>query len=219
MFKNLMKRLLRWSGGQHAFDPAQLNDPLAMQTEWTPAKRGGSSFRTHKLIEVNFYRMEFRASLGAILFYIIFIIAGLGIIIGFAFTKIASDGFSFDADTILPLAAGLVFAVVGGFLLYFGTAPIVFDKTQGAFWKGRKTPNEYRQNIKHFAGLEKIHALQLISEYVRSSKHSYYSYELNLVLEDSERINVIDHGKLNRIREDAQNLSVFLNKPVWDAIG
>jgi len=214
-----MKKLLRLRGRQHAFDPSQLGDPVAMQTGWTPAKRGGTSFRTHKLVEVNLYRLEFQASLAAKLFYLIFLLSGIGIIIGFLFTKIASEGFSFDADTILPLVAGLVFAMVGGFLLYFGTAPIVFDKTHGAFWKGRKSPNEYRQDIKHFAELDKIHSLQLISEYVRSNKHSYYSYELNLVLEDGQRLNVIDHGKLDRIREDAQTLSVFLNKPVWDAIG
>ncbi len=61
-----------------------------------------------------------------------------------------------------------------------------------------------------------MHALQLISEYV-SGKSSYYSYELNLVLDDGSRINVVDHGNLAAIREDAGKLALFLAKPLWDA--
>ncbi len=49
------------------------------------------------------------------------------------------------------------------------------------------------------------------------NKSSYYSYELNLVLDDGSRINVVDHGNLDRLRGDAQTLSRFLDKPVWDA--
>lgn len=75
-------------------------------------------------------------------------------------------------------------------------------------------------SVKNFAGLEDIHALQLLSEYCRGGKkRSYYSYELNLVLRNGRRINVMDHGDCKKLREDAQTLSEFLDKPVWDAIG
>ena len=71
--------------------------------------------------------------------------------------------------------------------------------------------------MKHFAELEKIHALQLI--FNASSQRFYgFSYELNLVLEAGKRINVIDHGNLDRLREDADTLAAFLDKPIWDAI-
>ena len=65
--------------------------------------------------------------------------------------------------------------------------------------------------------LSAIHALQLVSEHVRGNKSSYWSYELNLVLGDGSRINVVDHGNLDQLRADAQTLAGFLNKPVWDA--
>ena len=39
-----------------------------------------------------------------------------------------------------------------------------------------------------------------------------------LVLKGGERINVVDHGNLKRIREDANTLPNFPGKPVWDAI-
>jgi hypothetical protein len=57
----------------------------------------------------------------------------------------------------------------------------------------------------------------LWSEFVSGSKNSYHSYELNLVLNDGSRINVVDHGNLERLRSDASTLSRFLDKPVWDA--
>lgn len=220
MYKKIMQKLLRMTGEQNVFDPSQLGDPIALQTGWTPAKRGGTNFRTHKLVEVNSYRIEFRASIGAKLFYLIFLLAGIGIIMVFTFKTLSAGVFSFNVDTIMPLLIGLVFMVAGGCMLYFGTVPIVFDKTKGTFQKGRRTQNitSDRNAHKNYTQLDNIHALQLISEYIRSNKNSYYSYELNLVLENGKRINVIDHGNEHRIREDAGTLSTFLNKPVWDAI-
>jgi hypothetical protein len=44
-----------------------------------------------------------------------------------------------------------------------------------------------------------------------------HRYELNPVLNDGSRINVVDHGNLERLRGDAITLSQFLDKPVWDA--
>ena len=60
-------------------------------------------------------------------------------------------------------------------------------------------------------------ALQLLSEHVSGNDSSYYSYELNLVLEDGRRLSVVDHGDCEQLREDAQLLSQLLGKPVWDA--
>jgi len=75
-----------------------------------------------------------------------------------------------------------------------------------------------KKTLPYFAKLEDIHALQLISEYCGGNDGSYYSYELNLVLENGKRINVVDHGNKNKLRKEANNLSAFLAKPVWDAI-
>ena len=35
----------------HAPDPASFGDPVALRTSWSPLKKGGSSFRTQKLVE------------------------------------------------------------------------------------------------------------------------------------------------------------------------
>ena len=113
---------------------------------------------------------------------------------------------------------GGVFAAIGGALLYFHAAPIVFDTRRGDFWKGRVAPYEMaRQLPKDFAKLDRIHALQIVSEHCRSDNSSYYSHELNLVLEDGSRLNVVDHGNGGLLRADALALGEFLSKPVWDA--
>ena len=75
-----------------------------------------------------------------------------------------------------------------------------------------------KEELKAFIKLEDIHAIQLISEYISGEKSSYYSYELNLVLKDAGRINVIDHGNDGVIINNAKILSRFLDVPVWDAI-
>ncbi len=47
----------------------------------------------------------------------------------------------------------------------------------------------------------------------------FWSYELNLVLRNGKRINLIDHGNQRDIRWDAGNLSRMIGVPIWDFIG
>ncbi len=218
MLKDLLRKLRLIGARTAPIDLAKFGDPLALTIEWTPASRGGTNFRTHKLVEIDFSRVEFKAATAAKLFYSFFFGMGLFVGIGFSLQNNIFDNFSIQ--TIAPVLFSLIFVVVGGLLYYFGTAPIVFDKSVGYFWKGRKSPQDAPEPgaIKKLALLEDIHAVQLLSEYVRGSKSSYYSYELNLVLNDGKRMTVIDHGNLKRLREDAQKLALFLGKPIWDAI-
>ncbi len=220
MLKELLEKIKTLSRTQTPFDVSRFNDPIAEKTQWSPAKGGGANFKTHNLVNVDYSRIEFRSSVGAKLFYLVFLLVGLGVMIGISVSKISDGTFGLNAETLLMLAFGLVFASVGGGLLYYGSAPVVFDKKAGYFWKGRKSPREVfnKSSIKHLAKLEDVHAIQLISEYVRGNKSSYHSYEFNLVLKDASRINVIDHGNKKSIRENAETLSAFLNKPIWDAI-
>ncbi|MHC4644642.1 MAG: hypothetical protein ACYTBJ_04015 [Planctomycetota bacterium] len=220
MFRKLVEKIKELNRTTQPFDPSSLEDPVAARTQWTPLVRGGANFCTHKLFEVTPHRIEFRASLGSKLFCMAFLLVGLGVLIGFSYKLISEGSFKLDFDTIGPILFGLVFAGVGGAMLYFLTKPSVFDKTTGYFWKGRRSPDQVldKDSIKHLAALAQVHALQLISEYCSGSKSSYYSYELNLVLKDGQRVNVIDHGNINRIRQDAQTLSNFLGKPMWDAL-
>jgi len=219
MFKDLVEKLKKLSRQRVSFDPSKFDDPIAAKTEWSPAKGGGANFKTHNLVRVNRNRFIFRSSIGARIFYSVFLLIGLGFAFGFSYYRIMEGKFDFSMNSIFPILFGSIFSLAGGLMLFFGTKPIVFEKGSGYFWKGRKNP-QFRRNVndsKDSAKLSEIHALQIIKEYVSGDKSSYYSYEINLVLNDASRINVVDHGKLQQIREDAEKLSQFLKKPVWDA--
>jgi len=219
MMKNILQKLSSFGTAPPQFDPAIFKDEIALKTEWTPAKGGGANFRTHKLIEISPYRIEFHSSVGAKIFYSLFMVFGLGFGIVFAAIELSEGELSIDIEKLMPILFGLLFFAVGALMLYFGTTPIVFDRASGYFWKGRKTPQDVLDwhSLKNVAQIGEIHALQILAEYIRGSKSSYYSYELNIVLRDGKRLNVVDHGNLNKLREDAKTLSVFLGKAVWDA--
>lgn len=204
------------------FDPSEFGDDLAIRISWHPANIGGTNFRSHKLVLTEPHRAEFRPTAGDLSFCLIFLVVGLGLILGFGAAFLSGNvAFSSGSPLLLliPVAVGLLFALVGGWMLYNSTAPVVFDKRIGSFWKGRGTQVErlQRRDGEPHAAFDHIHALQIISEECGSNKSIYYSYELNLVLADGNRINVVDHGNLEKMREDAGFLSRFLNVPVWDA--
>ena len=203
------------------FDPKCLNDSIAMQTDWTPMNKGGSNFKTHKLETINPERFEFKATIGSKAFSLLFFFVGLIVTISFIASKLSSSNFELDETVTIPALCGLVFSCIGVLLFYLETTPIVFDKRKRYFYKGRKTPDEVfdKKSLKAFAKIEDIHALQLVSNYCHGgSGSSFYSYELNLVLKSGKRIAVISHGKRDALRNDANELSLFLEKPVWDAI-
>jgi hypothetical protein len=206
--------------GRHV-DPLKFNDSVAAKTSWSPAKKGGTNTQTHTLIDVNTSRLEFKASPSAKFIPIIFILTGFGLPIGFSANNIIHGTFSLNLMTVPPIVVGFILIIIAGVMWYLSTSPIIFDKTKGYFWKGRNDPLEISENSdpNRFANLRDIHALQLISETCwRNEDRTYRSHELNLVLKDSTRINVVDHGAKENIRECAHRLSQFLEKPVWDAL-
>jgi hypothetical protein len=190
--------------------PSVFDDPLAEKTAWIPLHKGGANFQTHKLVNVRRDRMELRASLGMVLFSLLFVLVGASACIGALFTH--------NQPLFLALF-GLVFLIAGSTMLYFSTNPVVFDKRKGFFWKGRKPPYENGKwrDREDCARLGEVYALQLIAELVSGDKQNYYSYEINLILKNGSRIHVVDHGKKNKIQEDAKTLAQFLGKPLWDA--
>ena len=177
MLKKILEAVKRLNRTPVPFDPSQFEDTLADTTSWDPAKSGGANFCTHKLMEVSPHRVEFKTALGAKLFAMVFLLAGLGVSITFSFRLMASEEITFSPEVIMPILIGLVFAAVGGFMYYSFTKPIVFDKHKGYFWKGRGvTDNVIKeltmgQDKKTVAAPNgQIHALQLIYEYCRGNK-------------------------------------------------
>ena len=197
---------------------SRFDDPVAMETEWTPASKGGTNFRTHKLVQVRPDRMAFVPTLGMKLFALVFIVVGLAAGIGIPIA-ISQQRDRQGFKLVLPIIFGAGFAAAGMFMWLFAIKPRVFDKSARYFWKGRKTPEVIfgGETSENWAPLEEIHALQILAERVRSEKNFYMSYELNLILKDGRRLMVVDHGHLKKMLADAKRLSEFLGVPVWDA--
>lgn len=206
------------------FNTSQFNDELADRVRWDPVKSGGTNMRTHQLVIEEPFVAKFRATIGYLIFCCIFLLIGVGIIGGVLYSMYNKGKLTDTGSLIrivMPLGFGSIFTLTGLFTLYGALSPIRFDKQTGDFRKGRKAANTMgAHETDAESGLVKlntIHALQLIKERCRTKNSTYYSYELNLVLESGQRINVVDHGGLNRIPEDANQLSQFLCIPVWDA--
>jgi hypothetical protein len=219
MFEKLKKIAGRRRTGSADIDPSVFADPLALRTSWNPAAPGGASFGTHRLKQTSAYRVEFAPTAAWKLFSLVFFLAGSGVLV-FHFDRHDLDrAVLSNQGSYVPLIVGAVFSVVGVCMWWFGSTPRVFDQARAMFWRGRRQPAMMSTSGQKGAStpLSAIHALQLISEYVSGDKSSYYSYELNLVLADGNRINVVDHGNLEHLRADAQTLGRFLGKPIWDA--
>ena len=113
---------------------------------------------------------------------------------------------------------GLAFAAAGAGIYYLVSRPRVFDMDVLWYWKGRKPLDEAEvKQRRNAALLEQVHAIQLLRELCSGESSNYYSYELNLVMHDGSRTNVIDHGKLDCIKQDAHRLAAFIGVSVWDA--
>lgn len=193
---------------EEAFD-----DPLAKQTDWRPANRGGTNTRSRTLKAVSPERLAFKAAAGPLL------IAGVAVAAG-AFLALKSF-FGPGGPVLTEALIGGSIAVVGLLLGYRFTRPIVLDKQTGLCWKGHRAPDSpaAARDQANAAVLADVGAVQVIAERVNDSGkgRSYRSFEINLVLRDGSRLNLVDHSNQAAIRADAQRLGEFLGVPVWDA--
>ena len=197
------------------------DDPVAQKVAWEPLVPGGTNFCTHTLKSITPKRMQFKATMGALLFGWAFFLAGLGTMGLSIWSKV--DG-TYSTSTEFPFwVVALVATVFLGFgclMLWSLTQPIVFDKGTGVFRRGFSSPSRQQARGRNdCAPLEDIHALQIVTEVIKTvgegRSKTYSSYELNLVLNDASRINVVDHGNQTQMMQDSDSLAKFLNVPLW----
>jgi hypothetical protein len=162
-------------------------------TAWTPLKPGGANFRTHTLVQRDGHQIAIRQSVGFFLFGAAFLGAGA-----------ICSAIGVGANEWMVGLFGLPFIAVGAWVVV--PRWFVFDaQTREYRAGGKKTP---------FA---KIHAIQILPEHVDGGDSAdYTSYELNLVLKDGQRVNVVDHGHLASIREKSHRIAGHVGCAVWD---
>ena len=197
------------------FEPASLNDPVALATAWTPCVRGGTNICTHTLVEQGADRRAFRPTVKACVLYAFLLTMSLLPFATVIHDVVESRSVGFGHAILVFF--GSLFLWFGLWVLWRGTQPIVFDRSAGMYWMGWKTPTRGAGVANGAAvDLDRVHAIQVVSEYCAGKRSSFYSYELNLVLEDGERLNVVDHGNRAQLRRDASALASFLGVPLWD---
>ena len=185
-------------------------DPVAGITSWDPIGQRASQFLTHRLVRIHDRHWELRATP----------IAYLACLALFALSL-----FFLLVEILGPSRSGWS---IGGFMaaLNFGALAfnyrrrlqrIVFDKDRGCFQGGMKYQrNGDHSSLDNFTPLDRIHALQLLTTKPFYGTGSI-SQELNLVLTNGSRINLLDLAKPAAIRKFATDLGTFLDKPVWEA--
>lgn len=134
----------------------------------------------------------------------------------FVFAMIKEKIFDDYFELIIGGVIAFLFLVVY-LLLKYNSRKHVFDKTYNYYYRNHFDPgkmiHEMTDKTQRFSN---IHAIQIISERVKTKNNSFYSYELNLVCKDTSRITIVDHHKHDIIQDHAKRLASFLNVPVWD---
>lgn len=195
-------------------DPSKFNDPLALEVEWTPLKKGGSNFKTHGLKETAPGRYEYLPSGCGLTFMYTFVVVGV-LVFGVSLYAVqtGSDG------AWVGVAVGAMFGIVGAIAIRMLKVRKVFDINRKMYWIKYNEPRDIplKQNQLYPIEFEDIAAFQLIREYIKGDKSSYYSYEFNLVLKDAMRINVVDFGHKKSLIFEMAQLAILMDKPIWDA--
>jgi hypothetical protein len=188
------------------------NDPVSEKTHWQAMRSGGANFKTHKLIETA-EKLIIRSSAQLVIFYGLFIAIGLNNVLFNYIEVIYQSGveaFINDPGLIFSQwkTVGTSFVVVG-FVIRFlmGAAPTVFDRQKQTFTTGNDD-----------FSFSQVHAIQVIEELAGGRGAGVFkSYEMNLVLNDGNRIHLMDHGDFSVFSAQVQRLSDFLNVPIWQA--
>ena len=190
-------------------DLSCFNDPVALQVSWAPLVRGGTNFCTHRAqfdASLGGSRLVFKTTAAVYGFCILFMAIGVIGLLGSLAVFLGVGGADGSEGQFVFFPCVLL--VVGWLLLrWFRSKEAHFEQFSGQFTQGGAVHS-----------LNDVRAIQLIREYVRGDKSSYFSYELNLVRGDASRLSVTDHGSLRVIRADADLLARYLSIPVWDAI-
>jgi len=215
VFERVNQVIDNLTGETFHVDPARYNDPLALKTEWSIISKGGAGFGSHKLRSVGSDVLAFKLTWGAYLLSFSLILLWI----------LGSILFWINETRVGPPYLILaVFGILGIVIFAMLAKPIVFDKGSGMFVKGKvsKEIMDGKESSKS-ARLEDVHAIQVLARLIRDydsktrTNRSYMTYEMNLVLHDAKRKNVIRHGNRGLMLDDAQTIANFLGVPVWDA--
>ncbi len=212
----------------------------------TPIVAGGASFCTHKLQRVCDSRFEFRATVGVKLFSLFFLLAGLALLAGAALVEATNGrlGLLLLGPVFGVAGAGLLYHHTRPIVFDKGSGYFWKGRKdprraslpgQAAHFTRLGDIQGIQLVLERCDSQSSLDAtpgsvscvVRLLSKFCQATSFGgedhddrchYYSYELNLVLQNGTRVNVIDHGNRERILADAQTLAAFLGVSVLNEI-
>ena len=180
----------------------------------TPLKRSTASFQDAKLSFSDSW-VKITPHIINYLFFSVFLIFGLAIII----LSQSHMGLEDTTDKIFALVIGGIFTIVGLSGMFYPkfSAKAEIDLLNKKFYpKGkRKFLSTINPQEELEIPLERFKFLRILTKTGRHSKGgTYHCYELNLVIDDDHRYNLLNHGNEKKLLQDAQKLSEILNIPI-----
>jgi hypothetical protein len=210
-------------------------DPIARDTGWSSLKGWSTKWASHILVHREAHRVELKASALTNLVCLTPMLMGLclmklfessphrGQLLELSTTQVTDHGvlssFGSTPQWVHQVLSGIgqlpiteVFLIFASVLLLIHLGkPAFFDLKQGRFWRGSQRQQSPRSSE---ISLDHIHAIQLIISDMKDRRA--WCYEVNLVLKDSNRINLVSSQDLSELQRQAQYLGDFLKIPVWD---
>lgn len=187
--------------------PASEDPPL----DWSPVAPAGDAFPTHRLVAPTSTRLELRPTVHARRLIGVFLVLAAGGVVLSVEAVRTGDW----RDIGFSVGVALVFLAIAWVLYRRHFYRRIFDTAVGRYWTAR-TPGEQDQPTADAVPLAEIRGLQITDETVDGGEVSFTAYELNLVLADGRRVNVIDHARIVQIRDEAAQIGALLGKPVWE---
>lgn len=159
-------------------------------TSWSPLVPGGINFRTRRLVR--------RGDVVVMRASITLLVLGTG-------------GLALGAAGALLVANNFVRAL--GVLLMVGAAFCLRPRIVEVDGAARVVRLKDRS-----IAFDEVGALQILGEWLKSRATDFTSYELNLVLKDGSRVNLMDHGNHKHLHRDGALLAEMIGCELHDGV-
>lgn len=220
------------SNHQPRFNPLAIEDPLAWETGWEIIrfKRQRVGYRP-RFVQDNMNRIEMFSPLAHILLNSILstIMGVLCFVLLLFVARVAGITEVFDPllrhINHIPSIAYPVFLLLPliiTFVINQNNAKklqIMFDNVAGLCHISSNTSSYLGRTSagKSTIRLKQIHALQLLQKRVHQRSRTRTIHQINLVLQNGDRLHLSDYNSISSMRRSAKVLADFLNVVLWDA--
>lgn len=208
---------------KHQLENNIASDIVTGNTIWKSIAITSSNFRISKLIEDDNGDIKIRSTVRSFFFDLLLIIIGLvSSLFVFVLAVALLDSF-LKLFSIIPVI--IFFFILKSIKNIFPKKIASFNRNKALFWK-EGIESDYRYQDKLVNGklpFFKIYGLQLLKVHhssktihsISKSSTSFNSYELNLILHNGQRINLMANGDKAAAILEAKKLARYLSKKIW----